>query len=240
MRTMYGRDGEHQCGGGEDQDVELVPQRLVGVARTTPPAGCERSGWPSSMTSSRPMTNSGSAARPRVPSEVDESNQRSRSRPLRLPMQDRQRDADEGGQQHEDGRVADPVAEELGHRLLGDQRLAHVAGGHALEPVRRTGPTAGRSRPSCWRTRGQSSGGGVSAEDGASRVAGQRLRGGEHQERDEEQRQHSERQAADDDLQQRWQLAPTSMRVRAGPALTWRAGPAQNGPEVYQAKYMRL
>ena len=94
---------------------------------------CDTAGkiWKTCVASSRmsrmPTTKSGRADRVRPPRTTVESNQPISQQAAQAADEDGQRDADEGGQQHQRGGVPDALAKQRGHGQLGDKRIAHVA-----------------------------------------------------------------------------------------------------------------
>ena len=178
-----------------------------------------------------PTTNSGSPATASV-----SHRQRVVERPVPAscgddPDQDRERDADQRREEHEEGRVHDARPEQLRHGLPGDQRVSEVAGEHAREPV----PVLlgdGSVEIQLLPQRGERLGRGGPAEDGPGRIARQRLGRGEDDDRGNEKREDAEQRPPHDEAGDAPEdpRPPSAARER-GPGLAEEAGADRVGAD---------
>ena len=112
-------------------------------------------------------------------------------------MRDRQRDADQGGEQDQDGRVDQPVTQHLGDGLLRCQRVAERPVQETVEPAQVLLDLRA-VQVELVLQRGQSLRRRVATEDRPRGVA-ERLRRDEDQDRDQPQHQQTQQQSPDDE-----------------------------------------
>ena len=199
IRLMYGVTAMISVAAGRTTTVGLVPGVLARREQRHRREDVEDARSRRARTSAMPMTNSGSAASTRVVTDRTWSAALSRRTAVKTPSAIDSGIAMIAATSTRNAELAMRSESSCVTGCCVAAEIAQVAVQDAPEPVRvlrdhrlvEVQLLAQRREPL---------GRGVAAEDGDRRVAGQRLGGGEHQHRDQEQRQQAQEDTVDDEF----------------------------------------